>query len=61
MLPLGFVDNEPLGGYEYWQSYPEYPVEDWIYAIENNETRLGYWEWVKDCMFCDDESRTQEE
>lgn len=41
------INNEPLEGYNYWDSYPEYPVEDWIRSVQNEDTRVGYWEWVK--------------
>ena len=30
-----------------WGSDPFYPVGDWQYEVANDETRLGYWEWVE--------------
>jgi len=27
--------------------HPDYPVEDWVAAVVNEDTRQGYWEWVK--------------
>ncbi len=30
-----------------WGQHPDYPVADWQAEIENNDTRLGYWEWVE--------------
>ena len=24
----------------------DYPLCDWRYAVDNDETRLGYWDWV---------------
>ena len=30
----------------YWKEHPEFPVTDWQYEVQNDETRLGYWEWV---------------
>lgn len=32
---------------DYWANDPEHPVGDWKYEVENNDTRLGYWEWVQ--------------
>ncbi len=26
--------------------HPDFPSEDWRYEVANNDTRLGYWEWV---------------
>lgn len=34
-------------GMDYWQDQDgEFPFVYWKYAVENGETRLGYWEWV---------------
>lgn len=30
-----------------WGSHPDYSVSDWQYEVENDDTRLGYWEWVE--------------
>ena len=30
-----------------WAEDPDYPVSDWKYQIENNDTRRGYWDWVE--------------
>jgi len=32
---------------DHWSEDPDYPVEDWQYKVANNDTRLGYWEWVR--------------
>ncbi len=29
-----------------WGAHPEFPVSDWQTEVENDDTRLGYWEWV---------------
>lgn len=29
-----------------WGEHPQHPVEDWKYAVANDDTRLGYWAWV---------------
>lgn len=31
----------------YWSENPDYPVEDWKYEVQNNDTRQGYWDWVE--------------
>ena len=31
---------------DYWDSYPEIPVEDWRYEVSSDSTRVGYWEFV---------------
>lgn len=33
--------------YGSWGSHPEHPVSDWQYEVANDETRLGYWEWLE--------------
>ena len=30
-----------------WADDQDYPVSDWKYQIENNDTRRGYWDWVE--------------
>ena len=30
-----------------WSEDPDYPVADWKYEVANDDTRLGYWEWVE--------------
>ena len=29
-----------------WGEHPEHSLSDWRYEVENNDTRLGYWDWV---------------
>jgi len=33
-------------GQSQWDEDDDYSLEDWMYAVLNDETRLGYWEWV---------------
>ncbi len=45
-----------------WGSDPLYPVGDWQYEVANDETRLGYWEWVenqRDAEDCGDDPREE--
>lgn len=30
-----------------WDADPEYPVADWQFEVANDDTRLGYREWVE--------------
>ena len=30
-----------------WGEHEGWPVEDWQRAVSEDETRLGYWEWVE--------------
>ena len=30
-----------------WDDDPDHPVADWQYEVANNDTRLGYWQWVE--------------
>jgi hypothetical protein len=32
--------------YGHWGEHPKAPVADWRYAVEQNETRVGYWDWA---------------
>ncbi len=34
----------------FWEGLDRYPVEDWQYEVANDDTRLGYWEWVANQM-----------
>ena len=29
-----------------WDNDPDFPVTDWRYEVANDDTRLGYAEWV---------------
>lgn len=37
--------SEPYGGH--WGEHPAYPPSEWVAAVVNDETRLGYWAWVE--------------
>lgn len=37
---------EALDVGDYWGEHPEYPLADWQYEVENDDTRLSYWQWV---------------
>ena len=29
-----------------WAEHPTYPLADWKYEVANNDTRLGYRDWL---------------
>lgn len=46
--------NVPPEGQDYWKDEdPEHPFIDWVYAVSNGDTRLGYWEWAHAIRRCD--------
>lgn len=36
---------EQHGGY--WGEHPDHPSCDWRFEVANEDTRMGYWEWVE--------------
>jgi hypothetical protein len=32
---------------DWWGEDKDFPLADWRYAVANDDTRLGYWEWVE--------------
>jgi hypothetical protein len=54
-------DNTALEGYDYWADEHEYyPLADWGYLVENGDTRMGYWEWVRSKLAEEDEEPANE-
>lgn len=35
-----------------WANCPKYPVANWQHEVANDDTRLGYWEWVYHQIDC---------
>ncbi len=33
-----------------WAEHVTWPVSDWKYEVDNDDTRLGYWDWVASQM-----------
>jgi len=31
----------------HWADFEDYPLSDWKYEVANDDTRVGYWVWVK--------------
>jgi len=48
---------EEHGGY-WGVGDPQYPIEDWQYAVANGDTRRGYWEWAWTCADADNRALT---
>jgi hypothetical protein len=38
--------SEHAGWFDVWADDPEYPSSDWRAEVANDDTRLGYWQWV---------------
>lgn len=38
----------PVAPFKVWDEYPGHPVEDWQYEVSMNDTRRGYWAWVRE-------------
>lgn len=41
-----YLEAQPTPPDDVWGSDPDHPVEQWQYEVENDDTRLGYWDWV---------------
>jgi len=41
-LPPTLVELEP------WTDHPTYPMSDWRYEVSNQDTQLGYRDWLYD-------------
>ena len=47
MIPETELDKLAACHGGYWDGeVPQYPKEDWRYAVDNNDTLSGYWEWA---------------
>ena len=33
---------------DHWSEDPDYPLRDWRHEVADDNTRLGYWQWVRD-------------
>lgn len=41
-----FIEDKRLKPADIWASDDQYPVEQWQYEVGEDDTRLGYWDWV---------------
>lgn len=55
MTASEFDEAFPGAEFDYWDAHPDYPVEDWQFEVANDDTRLGYWGWVKSQMEQDED------
>lgn len=46
MTASEFDASELAERFDFWGQHPDFPLEDWQYEVQNDETRLGYWSWV---------------
>lgn len=44
MSPEAIILAEQCGGL--WREHEKYPLSDWQAMVANDDTRLGYWDWV---------------
>lgn len=49
-LIVEVADGDP------WGAHPEHTVEDWQEAVLEDDTRLGYWEWVQSLIESEQEA-----
>lgn len=40
---------------DYWGEDDQYPLSDWMYEVQNGDTRAGYWQWVESQKEQDDD------
>ncbi|QIG58810.1 hypothetical protein SEA_DATBOI_146 [Gordonia phage DatBoi] len=40
------MEQQATGGWNHWIDHPDYPIDDWRLEVWNDETRLGYSDWV---------------
>ena len=45
-MSINYDDQRLISG-GYWDDDDNYPIEDWQYEVANGNTRIGYWDWVK--------------
>ncbi|MCP5400476.1 MAG: hypothetical protein H6921_14740 [Sphingomonas sp.] len=46
-LPMSRLKStHGFGSLPAWREHPNYPVDDWKYAVANGDTRLGYLPWI---------------
>lgn len=44
IIPEALAIADKFGGI--WGAHPDWPVDAWNSEVANDDTRLGYWEWV---------------
>ena len=42
-----FIEDKRQKPDDVWASDEDYPVEAWQYEVSEDNTRLGYWDWVQ--------------
>lgn len=46
-MPKGAGLDEAQLRIAFGDEHPDFPRDDWRYEVGNNDTVLGYWEWVE--------------
>lgn len=44
-----------------WGEHPKFLVADWQHEVENDYTRVGYWEWVANKVDQDEDEVVEEQ
>lgn len=52
-------ENKDTALPSHWEDDPDHPVEDWRYEVGNNDTRLGYREWIQHRKEIESHEQTQ--
>lgn len=42
-----FIEDKRRKPEDVWAAEEDYPVADWQHEVANDDTRLGYWDWVQ--------------
>ncbi len=46
----GRSPQTPQTPHDPWSEHPRFPVSNWRDEVAEDDTRLGYWDWVKDLL-----------
>ena len=38
----------------HWEEHPKFRSKDWRYEVENDDTRLGYVDWVNSQLYAEE-------
>lgn len=47
--------------YGHWGCDPRHPVSDWQHEVSEDETRLGYWDWLENKLENDADEEASDE
>lgn len=44
------TEADLIAMYGFWGECPIHPLSDWRHEVADDDTRLGYWQWVSSKM-----------